>query len=74
MFAGVIFVVWPALQVVFRLFRRFGIPKYVPDEIKPLAKALSTKLIPALIPNVMGLLARYAAGSYTEPRVCLLAM
>ena len=61
-------------QIANRLFYRYGIPKYVPEEDRDTAKFISSKLAVAFMPNIMSTLASYAAGVYIERRVVMLCM
>ena len=61
-------------QVIVRICQRFGVPKFVPDELRPTATFLSTTVSPQLLPSVLGVLALRASGQFCARRVLMLAL
>lgn len=62
------------IQVIVRICQRFGVPKFVPDELRPTATFLSTTVSPQLLPSVLGVLALRASGQFCARRVLMLAL
>ncbi len=61
-------------QIIVRITQRFGIPKFVPADLKACATFLSTSISPQLLPTVLGVLATKASGHFCARRVLMLAL